>query len=218
MLIAIDGPAASGKGTVAKQIAAHFGMEYLDTGRLYRLVGWELMRSQGITSERLVKNNSLNSELRHLATEIANEIDPSQINNEDIETEEVGKWASMVSAIPAVREALLEFQRNVAKSPKGAVLDGRDIGTIVCPGADFKFYITAEARVRAKRRFMQLEPLKEKVKEEDILKDILSRDKRDEEREVAPLIPAADAIFIDSTHMSVEDVFEKVKDIIDSRN
>jgi cytidylate kinase len=203
MLIAIDGPAASGKGTVARMIAKQYSLEHLDTGRLYRLVAWEMLKSGGPLSE---------------AESIAKNLDISQINNEEIETEEVGAMASKVSAIPEVRAELLDFQRRVSKSPKGAVLDGRDIGTVICPNANFKFYITAEAEVRAKRRFDQLRAKGKKVVEADILKDILARDERDSNRNVAPLLPAIDAIYIDTTNLTVEQVFDKVCTIIDSNS
>ncbi len=205
MLIAIDGPAASGKGTVAKRIAAHFGLEYLDTGRLYRLVGWELLR----------KRPGAEPLDTRLATEIAGNLDLSKISSEELETEEVGMAASQVSAIPGVRAALLAFQQNIAKNPKGAVLDGRDIGTVVCPQAKFKFFITAEAEIRAKRRFLQLSLRKPDIKEADILRDILSRDARDKGRKIAPLIPAQDAIYIDTTNIGIEEVFDRVKRVIE---
>ena len=203
MLIAIDGPAASGKGTVAKMIAKHYSLEHLDTGRLYRLVAWDILKSGKPLSE---------------AENAAKNLDISQINNEEIETEEVGAMASKVSAIPEVRAELLDFQRRVSKSPKGAVLDGRDIGTVICPNANFKFYITAEAEVRAKRRFDQLRAKGKKVVEADILKDILARDERDSNRNVAPLLPAIDAIYIDTTNLTVEQVFDKVCTIIASNS
>jgi CMP/dCMP kinase len=231
MLIAIDGPAASGKGTVAKQIAAHYGLEYLDTGRLYRLVGWELLKQNktvipakaGIQSQNKQNSEGLDSSFRWndnsvLATKIAKSLDLSKIGSEEIEAEEVGMAASIVSAIPEVRAALLEFQRTIAKSPKGAVLDGRDIGTIICPNADFKFFITAEPKARAKRRYLQLKGKGKKVKEQEILNDIIARDKRDSNRDVAPLVPAIDAIYIDTTNLGVEEVFEKVKGVIEAGN
>ncbi len=204
MLIAIDGPAASGKGTVAKQIAAHYNLEYLDTGRLYRLVGWQLMQKIGVPS--------LSS--APAAIEISQSLDLTNINSEELETEKVGAAASIVSAIPEVRGHLLDFQRRVAGNPRGAVLDGRDIGTVVCPNADFKFYITAAAATRANRRYSQLKARGKNVTEEGILQDIISRDERDSGRKVAPLVAAIDAIYIDTTEMGVDDVFDKVKNII----
>jgi CMP/dCMP kinase len=234
MLIAIDGPAASGKGTVAKKLAEHYGLEYLDTGRLYRLVGWELLKNNPAviasdhsergnpaeTSDGWIASSAMpprNDGLRERAIGISHSLDLSSIGSEEIETEEVGRAASIVSAIPEVRAALLEFQRNIAKSPKGAVLDGRDIGTVICPNADFKFYITAEPEARAKRRYLQLKARKKNVSEAEILKDILSRDERDKNREVAPLVPAMGAIYIDTTEMDVEHVFAKIRDVIEER-
>jgi cytidylate kinase len=236
MLIAIDGPAASGKGTIAKMIAAHFGLEYLDTGRLYRLVGFELMKNkisviarepelasgERGNPEKQKDNNWIaskqaprNDELRELATNIAKNLDISNINNEEIETEEVGKAASIVSAIPEVRAALLDLQRRTAKHPKGAVLDGRDIGTVICPNANFKFFITAKPEIRANRRYLQLKSKNKDVTEQQVLNDIISRDERDSNRSIAPLLPAIDAISIDTSNIGINDVFERVKGVIE---
>lgn len=211
MLIAIDGPAASGKGTVGKMVAQHFHLEYLDTGRLYRLVGYILLNQfPDIEASKLDNTEA--------AIKIAENLDTSDINNEKLESELVGMMASKVSAIPEVRSALMDFQRRVAASPKGAVLDGRDIGTVICPNADFKFFITAEADTRAKRRYNQLKLRKKNIKEAQVLEDILSRDRRDKGRTIAPLVPAIDAIYIDTTNLSIEAVFEKVKEVIKSSN
>jgi cytidylate kinase len=224
MLIAIDGPAASGKGTIAKMIAAHFGLEYLDTGRLYRLVGFELMKKNGTQELRNSGNfenrndpkllSSQSPEFIALAINIAKNLDTSNINSEELETEEVGKAASIVSAIPEVRSALLDFQRRTAKHPKGAVLDGRDIGTVICPNANFKFFITANPEVRANRRYLQLKSKNKDVTEQQVLNDIISRDERDSNRSIAPLLPAIDAISIDTSNIGINDVFERVKGII----
>ncbi len=212
MLIAIDGPAASGKGTIAKQIAANYNLKYLDTGRLYRAVGFLLensMEGRDITTLSY-------DELQVKAEEIAKNLDLNILNNPEILNEEIGKIASIVSAIPQVRDALMDVQKMVASDESGSVLDGRDIGTVICPDADFKFFITASAEIRAKRRFLQLQASKKDVKEADVLQDILSRDERDSNRIVAPLAPATDAIFLDTTEMSIDDVFKNVKNVIDS--
>lgn len=215
MLIAIDGPAASGKGTIAKMIATHFGLEYLDTGRLYRLVGFELLQLPEFRIQSSENNKSLNSELYSLATNIAKNLDTTNINSEQLETEEVGRAASIVSAIPEVRAALLDFQRRIAKHPKGAVLDGRDIGTVICPNANFKFFITAKPEVRANRRYLQLKAKNKNITEDQVLADIIARDQRDSNRQIAPLIPAIDAISIDTSDIGINDVFERVKGVIE---
>jgi len=207
MLIAIDGPAASGKGTVARRVADEFGLVHMDTGRLYRLVGWELLNRAKVDNREPVQ----------MAIEIAQSINLANLNSPELETEDVGRAASIVSAIPEVRGALLELQRRTAKSPIGAVLDGRDIGTVVCPQADFKFYITADAEIRARRRFEQLKRTKKDITEAQILQDIIERDKRDSERKVAPLVPALDAIFIDTSRLDINEVFEKVAATIRER-
>lgn len=211
MLIAIDGPAASGKGTIAKKIAKHYGLEYLDTGRLYRAVGYTFLKQEGSDMAELS-----NEQIKEKATNIAAKLDLKTLGLEEIETEEVGKYASIVSAIPEVRDILKDIQIDVAKSPVGAVLDGRDIGTVICPDADFKFFITANPQIRAKRRFLQLQSKKKDVSETAVLEDIRARDERDSGRKVAPLAPASDAIFIDTSELSIDDVFNKAKGIIDS--
>lgn len=212
MLIAIDGPAASGKGTIAKMVANQYNLKYLDTGRLYRGVGY--LASQILSGDN--GSELTEDEFSTKVTEIARNLDLSILESEEIETEEIGKYASIVSSIPSVREALLQTQLDVAKSAGGAILDGRDIGTVICPDADFKFFITANPKIRAERRFLQLQVKKKDVTKASVLDDIIARDKRDSGRTVAPLAPATDAIFIDTSDLSIEDVFRKVKDVIDS--
>lgn len=209
MLIAIDGPAASGKGTVARMLAKHFDLKYLDTGKLYRAVGYNLLINKFSLPLKI------NSEIILKSTAYIKNLKLSHLNNSELETEEVGAYASFVSAIPEVREGLLHFQRKVAASERGAVLDGRDIGTVICPNADFKFFITADAEIRAKRRFKQLQERKKDVKEADILRDIKLRDERDSKRQVAPLKPAEDAITINTNDISPNEVFDKIVDIIE---
>ena len=210
MLIAIDGPAASGRGTIAKKVAEHYGLKYLDTGKLYRAFGY------------LVLNGAENSDIENesyiaeKAEEISALIDEDLLSKDELNTEEVGSAASIVSAITQVRKALLELQKQVANSEQGAVLDGRDIGTVVCPNANFKFFITAQPEVRAERRYKQLQNSKKDVTKQRILQDILARDKRDEGRSVAPLHQAEDAFFIDTSYLRIEDVLKKVLDIVDS--
>jgi CMP/dCMP kinase len=203
MLIAIDGTAASGKGTLAKRLAEKLGIEYLDTGKLYRAVGY-----------KYIKNNELSSVNEALAAEIASSLKTNDINNSELDTEEVGKAASILSALPEVRKGLLDFQRNFASIPEGAVLDGRDIGTVVCPNADFKFFITATLQARAERRFNQLHNQGYSVIYSQILEDLKIRDERDSKRAISPLLPAKDAVVIDTTEMDMDEVFKKVLNII----
>ena len=193
-IIAIDGPAASGKGTIARQVAAHFGVPYLDTGKLYRAVAF-YMHGQGLSPE-------VAEDLAELVR-FSRRIDPQVLDNQELLSEEIGKLASIVSARPEIRTALHGFQRDFAHSGKGAVLDGRDIGTVICPEAEFKFFITADAKTRAARRFKELQSLGKPVIEAEILKDLEERDARDAKRDVAPLIPARDAVLIDTTAMDI---------------
>ncbi len=207
MLIAIDGPAASGKGTIAKMIARHYGLEYLDTGKVYRLVGREMIaRTDGninlLSKDQLVK--------------IADNIDLMHIDDKELDSEEIGKATSVAAQIPEVRKSLINFQREVAQAPNGAVLDGRDIGTVVCPEADFKFFFIADAAVRAKRRFKQLSAAQPDITEEEIYNDIVSRDTRDSKRSTAPMAAATDAVTIDTTAMTPQEAFDKCRAIIDA--
>jgi cytidylate kinase len=202
LLIAVDGPAASGKGTLAKRIADYFSLEYLDTGTLYRAVGYKLL-SHGADPKNEEK-----------AVEAAKSITIKDICSTKLYQEGVGMAASIVAAIPAVREALAGFQQKVAKNPKGAVLDGRDIGTVICPNANFKFYITADIEARAQRRYKQLQNKENSIIYQEVLEDLQRRDERDSKRSVAPLVQAKDAIHIDTTHMSAEEVFGKVLSVI----
>lgn len=202
LVVAIDGPAASGKGTVARRLAQHLGLAYLDTGKLYRAVGAKLLATQDV----LLPPEQPLAE----AIVIAKSITMDDLNNPELGTEEVGRAASIISAIPEVRDALLDFQRRVAESPQGAVLDGRDIGTVVWPQAQVKFYITAEAPIRAERRFKQLQADGKPVIYGDILRDIEARDARDSSRIVAPLKPAEDAVLVDTSAMDMEAVFQHV--------
>lgn len=211
MLIAIDGPAASGKGTIARRVAAYYGLEYLDTGLLYRAVGYELMGFSGV-------ENFSEEEVRRKAIKVAKALTVDDIESagESLTTEEVGRYASIVSAIPEVRAELLQMQKDVSNSPDGAILDGRDIGTVVCPDAKFKFFITANPEVRAERRFLQLQKKGKDVTKASVLEDIKARDDRDSNRKVAPLAPATDAIFVDTSSMSIKDVVQNVIDVVDS--
>lgn len=212
IVIAIDGPSASGKGTVGRGLAAHLGMEYLDTGRLYRKVGQKLIKS-GLNAEDAKDHFS---KVAQFAAKLALGLKIQEIEHDNLASEEIGKAASIVAAIPGVRKALLDFQHKVAASPNGAVIDGRDIGTVVCPDADLKLFITANLKARAERRYKELQKQDNGVIYSNILRDLQERDERDSGRKISPLQPAEDAIVIDTTTMDIKDVFEKVLSIIPS--
>jgi CMP/dCMP kinase len=204
MIIAIDGPAASGKGTIGRKLAEHYGYRYLDTGLLYRAVAKNL----------LDKKLSLESERE--ATRIANALRLEDLALGADRLISYGTAAAAVAAFPEVRRALLRIQRDFASKPPGVVLDGRDIGTVIVPGADVKIFVTATAKVRAKRRALELHKRGQSVKEEDVLADIVRRDERDTEREAAPLRPAADAHLLDTTHLNIEAAFEAAVAIVEA--
>ncbi len=203
LVIAIDGPAASGKGTLARRLAEHLNLDYLDTGSLYRAVGLKLVYA-GKDPKNLDD-----------ALAAAESIDAEDLANPRLRQERVGQAASIVSAFPEVRAALLDFQRNFAKNAvRGAVLDGRDIGTVVCPDADYKFFITATMFARAKRRHRELEGEGIEVVFESVLEDLRERDERDEKRAVAPMRPADDAFIIDSSKLDASEVFQVACDMV----
>jgi len=192
MIIAVDGPAAAGKGTIARALAQHFGYHHLDTGTLYRRVGLELLKSDGDIHDSKV------------AAAIARNLHAYAWLDYELRTEAVGAAASIVASIPEVRAALLDFQRNFAAQKPGAVLDGRDIGTVVCPAAKVKLFVTASPEVRAMRRQAELQASGADVSFEAVLQDILQRDARDRNRPVAPLMPAGDAVILDTSDMTAE--------------
>jgi cytidylate kinase len=196
MIVAIDGPAASGKGTLAKRIAAHFGLHHLDTGLLYRAVARDVQR-QGSTLDDPVS-----------ATAAARALDPASLEDADLRDPGAGEAASIVARIPEVRAALQEFQRLFAHRPPGAVLDGRDIGTAVCPEADVKIYVTATPEVRARRRHLEMQGRGEPATYEAVLADIRRRDERDAGREASPMRPAADAFLLDTSNLDIEAAFD----------
>ena len=202
MIIAVDGPVAAGKGTLARRIASHFGLRYLDTGALYRAVGLYMLRADQDPNDQ---------EAAAIAATHVGEIDPADPALRD---EETGKAASVVAVNQGVRDALLDYQRNIAKSPEGAVLDGRDIGTVVCPDADVKLFVTASAEVRAQRRFQELTAKGQSVTYEEILEDLKVRDARDSGRKSAPLAKADDAHLLDTTKLDIEAALEKAVEII----
>lgn len=190
--IAIDGPAASGKGTLAKRIAAEMGLAVLDTGLLYRAVARDVLESGA----------SLEDERAALAA--ARSLDPASLDDHSLRLPGVGDAASIVARIPAVRQQLLAFQRDFARQEPGAVLDGRDIGTVVCPDADVKIFVTAAVEVRALRRFNEQRERGEPVTYEGVLEVIRRRDERDAGRADAPMRAAADALLLDTTELDVD--------------
>jgi cytidylate kinase len=198
MVIAIDGPAASGKGTIARMIASHYGLAYLDTGSIYRALGYKLIHAGKDPLDEIA------------AVEFAQSISPKDLENPDLYEEGIGNAASIVSSIPDVRNVLFDFQRNFAQAPSGAVLDGRDIGTVICPDADFKFFITADLDARATRRYKQLQNKGNPIIYQSVLEDLQRRDERDSKRSAAPLKIADDAIHIDTTDMDVAEVFNAI--------
>jgi cytidylate kinase len=195
MIVAIDGPAASGKGTIARRLAAHFGLPHLDTGLLYRATARVLLDE----GSRLDDVDKAVSAARALAL--------LDFDEERLRGREMGEAASVVGAIPEVRAALIDMQRAFAARPQGAVLDGRDIGTVIAPEAQVKIFVTASPETRAQRRALELRGRGEKVDYASILEDIKKRDQRDSERTDAPLKPAEDAIVLDTTDLNIEAAF-----------
>ena len=212
MIIAIDGPAAAGKGTLAGRLADHFGLAILDTGILYRAVGMKLVREGGDPDDASA------------AADVARALAPADLDADDLRTDAAADAASRVSAVPAVRQALLEFQRAFAENPpdiasgnaNGAILDGRDIGTVVCPNADCKLFITADVEVRAKRRFLELRERGLDAIHGRVLADMKERDARDSERAVSPLVPAKDAFLLDTSDLDADQVFAAALDFINA--
>ncbi|MGB8814185.1 MAG: d(CMP) kinase [Paracoccaceae bacterium] len=185
--VAIDGPAAAGKGTIAKAVAEHFGFAFLDTGLLYRATARKVL--DGMEAEAAAKA-----------------LTAHDLQRDGLRTAKVGQLASKIAAMPKVRAALISFQQKFARAEGGAVLDGRDIGTVICPTAEVKLFITASDAVRAHRRWLELTVKDPDLKEADVLAQQQERDKRDSERKVAPLIAAADAVVLDTSDMDVAQV------------
>jgi CMP/dCMP kinase len=202
MIIAVDGPSAAGKGTIARAIAKKLGFHFLDTGSLYRMVGLAMLQGGVAVSDVAA------------AVEIARSLDPSVVKDSDLRNEQVADMASQVAVIPDVRAALLDFQRAFAKRQPGAVLDGRDIGTVVCPDADLKFFVTAATDVRAQRRHAELRGLGHKVEYDAVLEDVMARDERDATRKTAPTTMAEDAIMIDTSLLDRDEVLAAVMDVV----
>jgi cytidylate kinase len=204
MIIAIDGPAASGKGTLGKRLAHHYGYRHLDTGVIYRAVAFALLEA----------GSDLGNEA--LAVAAAMELDPEKFGNPVLKTQKVGDAASVVSAIPKVREVLVNFQRQFAADPPGAVLDGRDIGTVICPDADVKIFVVADPHVRARRRTLEALGRGEAADEAAVLADILKRDERDRNRAAAPLKAASDAYLLDNSQLDIESGVRAAIDIVEA--
>lgn len=204
MIIAIDGPAASGKGTLAKRVAAHYGLHHLDTGRLYRAVARDTLAAGGDPSDA------------GAALAAARALDAKSLDDPDLRTPELGAAASLVARHPEVRKTLLAYQRAFARRKPGAVIDGRDIGTIVCPDADVKLFVTATPEERARRRYREFKDDGIDVTEKEVLADILARDARDENRAVAPLRQPEDAVLLDTTNLAIDAAFRAAISLIDA--
>lgn len=203
MIIAVDGPAASGKGTLARRIADAYGLRHLDTGLIYRAVGRDV----------LARGASLDD--ADAALDAALRLDPESLSDPALRAEQVGEAASIVSARPQVRAALLELQRRFARTPPGAVLDGRDIGTVVCPDADVKLFVTASLEARAVRRRAELAARGEAVALDLVRDELRRRDERDASRASAPMRAAVDAVLLDTTDLDIEAAFEAAVRLID---
>jgi cytidylate kinase len=184
--VAIDGPAAAGKGTISRAVAAHFGFAHLDTGLLYRAVGAKVLEGAD-------------------AIEAAEALRAEDLQAGNLRTAEVAQAASKVAVIPEVRAALVDFQRAFARRDGGAVLDGRDIGTVICPDAEVKIFVTASPEVRAKRRFLELQAAGSTMSLDEVLADVLARDARDSERATAPMKPAEGALILDTSEMTIDE-------------
>jgi len=209
MIIAIDGPAAAGKGTLARRLADYFGLALLDTGLLYRAVGMNVVRTGGDPE------NSAN------ATKTAEALQPQDLEANDLRSDRAASAASKVSAVPGVRAALLEFQRSFASNPPGdvigAILDGRDIGTTVCPDADVKLFVTANVEIRAQRRFKELQERTSGAIYARVLEEMKERDARDQGRSASPLKPAEDALLMDTSTFNADQVFAQVLEHINKQ-
>jgi cytidylate kinase len=203
MIITIDGPAASGKGTIARRVAAHYGLPHLDTGLLYR----------GVAIRLLDRGHALDDVKAAIAA--ARELDLASLNAKRLRERSIGEAASRVAVFPEVRAALLRLQRDFAYRPEGAVLDGRDTGTVIAPEANVKIFVTASAETRAARRFRELAAKGEEMTLDAVLAAIRERDRRDTERAIAPLKPAPDAVLLDTTDLDIEAAFRAALSIVE---
>ncbi|WP_417831894.1 (d)CMP kinase [Terasakiella sp.] len=209
IVVAIDGPAAAGKGTLARRVAQDLNLAYLDTGLLYRATGFSVLQEQGDPSDE------------NLALVAAQNLQPTDLENDTLRHDEAAQAASKVAVIQSVRDELLAFQRRFAAEPpagkNGAVLDGRDIGTVVCPQADVKLFVTASTEVRAQRRLKELQDRGLDAIYAQVLKDMKDRDARDSQRAAAPLKAADDAVILDTSDLDIEEVIAQAKSIISER-
>lgn len=209
MIIAIDGPAASGKGTLSRRLAEALGFAHLDTGKLYRAVGFAVLQAGGDPADP------------EAAEKAARALDASQLSNPELTLDHVADAASKVAAIPGVRKALLDFQRSFAKEPpgkaKGAVLDGRDIGTVICPDAPVKFFVTADVEIRAQRRHKELLDRGEASIYARVLEELQARDERDRNRADAPMRAADDAVTLDTSAMTPDAVLDEALRIVEEK-
>lgn len=204
LIIAIDGPSASGKGSLAKRIALHFGLPYLNTGALYRLAAWRVM-------ERKIDVDDFENEIADLVKNISEE----DLELEELFSEKVGAVASVIAKNSKLRETLFDFQKSfLVKDKNGCVLDGRDTTTVICLNANYKFFITADVEIRAQRRFDQLIKKGDKVSYDEILNQLKKRDENDFNRAESPLKISADAVVIDNGNLSIEEGFQKILQII----
>lgn len=204
MIIAIDGPAASGKGTLGKRLAAHYGYRHLDTGLIYRAVAKSLIDA----------GHALTDEARAVAAATA--LDVGQLGDPALKTDAIGQAASVISVYAGVRAVLVDFQRDFASHPPGAVLDGRDIGTVICPHAEVKIFVVASPEVRARRRAQEIAARGEQVDEAAMLAEIKRRDERDANRASAPMKPAPDARLLDTSGLDIEGAVRAAIDIIEA--
>lgn len=217
MIIAIDGPTAAGKGTIAVGLARYFGLAFLDTGRLYRATALVLLENN--------MNSDSEGDAERAALSLQNANLYELTEKKAIRDEKTGMLASKISAMPGVRKALFDVQRNFAVSPylrdgskaKGAVLDGRDIGSVICPDADVKFFVTAKSEIRAERRFKELQEKGKSVTYEQVLEDLIKRDEQDEKRQQAPLKPAKDAIILDNSSLDISSATAEAIRLADER-
>ncbi len=206
MIIAIDGPAASGKGTIARRIAAHFGLPHLDTGLIYRATAAAVVAMGKSPTDPVA------------GAQAARALDISRFDEAELRSAQMGEAASIVAAIPEVRAALVDYQRTFARQKGGAVLDGRDIGTAICPDADIKLFVTATSHTRAGRRAKELASRGEAAEFDSVLADISKRDARDSGRASAPLIQADDAIVLDTTQLDVDGAVAAAIQIVEERS
>ncbi len=197
--VAIDGPAAAGKGTISRGLAERFGFAHLDTGLLYRATGRKVLET-GLAPEAA-----------------ARAVGPEDLARDGLRTQAVAELASRVATVPEVRHALVAFQRDFARRDGGAVLDGRDIGTVICPDAEVKLYVTASAEVRARRRFEELRASGQAADYEDVLDEVLKRDARDMGRKDAPMRAAEDAVQIDTSEMDIDDALAAAVAVVEAR-